>query len=155
MRSDGGKSGLQILRRIVVEHRTDVNRMIVRGKQKYYEEKLSSQDQKACFKVIDELVNPPSSSLSSSDNPRPLCRQFATFFSQKFKTIKDNSIIQSQKGAKGLAQICYFYAQLSMCFLQPTMPYTHAVNWSNSLVQYIADYLTTQRSLCSNFKAIG
>ena len=73
-----------------MEHRTDVNRMIVKAKQEYYEDKLSSQDQKACFKVINELVKPPSSSLSSSENPRELCSQFATFFSEKIQTIRDN-----------------------------------------------------------------
>ena len=81
---------LEIHRQIFVQHRSDVNTMISRAKQQYYEHKLTATDQKTCFKVVSELLDTAGMTLPDSTNNQHLCDDFAKFFSEKITMIREN-----------------------------------------------------------------
>ena len=73
-----------------VEHRSEVNTMISRAKQQYYEQKLAVTDQKTCFRVVSELLDTAGTTLPDSNNNQNLCDDFAKFFSDKITLIREN-----------------------------------------------------------------
>ena len=81
---------LEIHRQIFVQHRSEVNTMISRAKQQYYEHKLAATDQKTCFKVESELLDTAGTTLPDSTNNQHLCDDFAKFFSDKITLIREN-----------------------------------------------------------------
>ena len=81
---------LEIHRQIFVQHRSEVNTMISRAKQQYYEHKLAATDQKTCFKVVSELLDTAGTTLPDSTNNQHLCDDFAKFFSDKITLIREN-----------------------------------------------------------------
>ena len=84
------ESRLEIHRQIFVQHRSEVNTMISRAKQQYYEQKLAATDQKTCFKVVSELLDTAGTTLPDSNNNQNLCDDFAKFFSDKITLIREN-----------------------------------------------------------------
>ena len=87
------KTKLEIHRQIYVQHRTAVNAIITRAKRAHYESVLSSLDQRACFRVVNTLLKPPSTSRPQSSNTEKLCSDFATYFAEKTQGIR----VQIQK----------------------------------------------------------
>ena len=81
---------LEIHLQIFVQHRSEVNTMISRAKQQYYEHKLAATDQKTCFKVVSELLDTAGTTLPDSTNNQHLCDDFAKFFSDKITLIREN-----------------------------------------------------------------
>ena len=81
---------LEIHRQIFVQHRSEVNTMISRAKQQYYEQKLAVTDQKTCFRVVSELLDTAGTTLPDSNNNQNLCDDFAKFFSDKITLIREN-----------------------------------------------------------------
>ena len=70
------KTKLEIHRQIFVQHRSQVNTMISRAKQQYYEQKLAATDQKTCFKVVSELLDTAGTTLPDRTNNQHLCDDF-------------------------------------------------------------------------------
>ena len=87
------KTKLQIHRHIYVQHRTAVNAMITRAKRDHYESVLSSLDQRTCFRVVNTLLKPLSTSRPQSSSTEKLCSDFATYFAEKTQGIR----VQIQK----------------------------------------------------------
>ena len=87
---DMRETKLEIHRQIFVQHRSEVNTMISRAKQQYYEHKLAATDQKTCFKVVSELLDTAGTTLPDSTNNQHLCDDFAKFFSDKITLIREN-----------------------------------------------------------------
>ena len=77
------KTKLEIHRQIYVQHRTAVSAMITRAKRAHYESVLSSLDQRTCFRVVNTLLKPPSTSRPQSSSTEKLCSDFATYFAEK------------------------------------------------------------------------
>ena len=66
--------------------------MITRAKRAHYESVLSSLDQRTCFRVVNTLLKPPSTSRPQSSSNK-LCSDFATYFAEKTQGIR----VQIQK----------------------------------------------------------
>ena len=62
--------------------------MITRAKRAHYESMLSSLDQRTCFRVVNTLLKPPSTSRSQSSSTEKLCSDFATYFAEKTQGIR-------------------------------------------------------------------
>ena len=82
------RTKLEIHRQIYVHQRTEVNKMIVKAKQAYYETELSTGDQKACFQVINKMVGTSKTALPDAMNKRELCNDFSMFFAEKIEKIQ-------------------------------------------------------------------
>jgi hypothetical protein len=78
---------LEIHRQIFVHHRLQVNTMILKAKQSYYETKLSTGDQKVCFQVITSMLDSCGSPQPDTTNTESLSEEFTTFFSDKITRI--------------------------------------------------------------------
>ena len=80
---------LEVHRQIYVQHRAEVNTLITRAKQRYFEEKLRSRNQKACFSVLDQLLKSSATKLPSTTSTESLCNQFSSFFTEKIQLIRE------------------------------------------------------------------
>ena len=86
---------LEVHRQIYVQHRAEVNTLITRAKQRYFEEKLRSRNQKACFSVLDQLLKSSATKLPSTTSTESLCNQFSSFFTEKIQPIREKISGQS------------------------------------------------------------
>ena len=67
-----------------------VSDLIVRAKQKYFEEKLSKADTKTVFEVVNELLHKNVKVLPSYDDPATLGNRFGRFFVNKISKIRES-----------------------------------------------------------------
>ena len=81
-------SRLEVHRQIYEQHSAEVNRLITRAKQRYFEKKLRSRNQKACFSVLDQLLKSSATKLPSTTSTESLCNQFSSFFTEKKQLIR-------------------------------------------------------------------
>ena len=61
MRGAGGRQGwsLEVHGQIYVQHRSQINMMIIEAKRKLYCDKLTTGDPKTCFTILKFLKLPP------------------------------------------------------------------------------------------------
>ena len=105
------KIKLEVHRLIFVEHRSQVNSMIVKAKRAYYEGVLSAGEKKTCFAVVNRLLSSQDKKLRGASSIEELCQRFASFFQIKITLIRE--MIQYQPKQEGLLTMTDYHAAIS------------------------------------------
>ncbi len=83
------RTGLEVHREMYITQRSSLNSYINRAKAAYYNDLLTTADQKTTFRVLDSLLKVKHVPLPESDSIQELTDNFASFFAQKIEKIVD------------------------------------------------------------------
>ena len=121
------KTKLTVHRQIYKQKRQIVTELIAQAKKQYYSDRINEKegDQKALFKVIDELMQRKQASpLPPHDDPKLLATQFGEFFIKKIKTIQDGlKLINISNGTEKAPETPKFVNKMT-CFEPVTIEET-------------------------------
>ncbi len=89
------RSRLEVHRQIFLQHRNQVHDLILAAKKSHYEQKLAGGGSRETFAALSDLMKPNGATLPAAPS-QELADDFAQFFIQKVKTIRQNIATMSE-----------------------------------------------------------